>query len=275
MHAVVLDRIGGPEVLEYRARRRSQTPEPDEVLVRVRAAGVCGRDLIDRRGGFPAMKLPAILGHEVAGEVVAVGGAVTRFGVGDRVANLHRPYCGDCDRCQEGESPDCTESWQSFGQTVAGGYAETVRAHHRSLVPIPDAVSFVDAAPLGCTAAVALRALRHEGRLTLGETVLVTGATGGVGMEAIQIAKHLGARVIALTSSPDTKTMTRCSKPARTTSCRAPMVDSTARCARYRVAAWTSRSNSPEARRSPGLFGAFAHVVASSSSATSRRRRSR
>jgi acryloyl-coenzyme A reductase len=169
--------------------------------VRVRAAGVCGRDLIDRRGGFPAMKLPAILGHEFAGEVVAVGGGATGFRPGDRVANLHRPFCGRCDRCIEGESPDCTDAWQSFGQTVDGGYAELVRAPSTALVRVPDGIEFAEAASVGCTAAVALRALRHEAGLRLGETVLVTGASGGVGMEAVQLAKAMGARVVAATSS--------------------------------------------------------------------------
>ncbi len=204
MQAVVLPRTGGPELFEFR-EVPDPVPEPDDVIVRVRAEGVCGRDPIDRRGGFPAMRLPAILGHEFAGEIIAVGARVSRFSVGERVANLHRPYCGDCARCQEGETPDCTESWQSYGHTVDGGYAELVRAHHRSLVRIPEGVDFVSAAPAGCTAAVSLRALRHEAGLSLGETVLITGASGGVGMAAIQIAKHLGATVIAATSSPEAK----------------------------------------------------------------------
>lgn len=198
MHAVVLERIGGP--LEY-TTAPDPTPGPDEVLVRVRASAVCGRDLIDARGGFPAMKLPAILGHEFAGEVAATGPRVDEWRIGDRVVNLHRPYCGECPSCLAGESVDCERAWQSFGHTVDGGYAELVVAHRRALVKIPDGIELVDAAPLQCTAAVALRALRHVARLELGEQVLVTGASGGVGVAAIQIARHMGARVVALTSS--------------------------------------------------------------------------
>ncbi|HEX4338082.1 MAG TPA: alcohol dehydrogenase catalytic domain-containing protein [Polyangiaceae bacterium] len=204
MHAVVLDRTGGPEALEYR-ELADPVPGPRDVLVRVGAAGVCGRDLIDRRGGFPGLKLPIILGHEFAGTVVAVGTEVVDLAVGERVANLHRPFCGACARCLEGETPDCTEAWQSFGQTVDGGYAELVVAPRGALVRVPAAIDDVHAAAVGCTAAVALRALRHEARLALGETVLVTGATGGVGTMAIQIAKLAGATVIAGTSSPDDK----------------------------------------------------------------------
>lgn len=202
MHAVVVDRIGGPEALVF---REVDVPSPgeDDVLVRVGAAGVCGRDLIDRRGGFPGLKLPIVLGHEFAGEVVSVGKNAGELRAGDRVANLHRPFCGRCERCLEGETPDCTNAWQSFGQTVDGAYAEYVVAHKDALVRVPAAIDYVHAASVGCTAAVALRALRHEARLSLGETVLITGASGGVGTMAIQIAKLGGARVIAGTSSPD------------------------------------------------------------------------
>ncbi len=199
MRAAVLDAIGGPF-----HHRTVADPKlgPEDVLVRVAACGVCGRDLIDRRGGFPAMKLPTILGHEFAGEVVEVGSAVTSFAVGSRVANLHRPHCGECESCAAGHQVDCERAWQSFGHTVDGGYAELVAAHHRALVEVPAEIPLVKAAPTACTAAVALRALRHHARLELGETVLVTGASGGVGMPAVQLAKRMGARVIATTTSP-------------------------------------------------------------------------
>jgi acryloyl-coenzyme A reductase len=200
MHAIVLEKTGGPEELHYRAVDDPR-PGPDEVLVRVGAAGVCGRDLIDRRGGFPAMKLPTILGHEFAGEVIETGAKVSAWSKGDRVANLHRPFCGACSSCLAGESVDCERAWQSFGHSVDGAYAELVVAHERALVKLPDAISFVDAASIGCTAGVALRALRHDARLELGETVLVTGASGGVGAPAVQLARRMGARVIATTSS--------------------------------------------------------------------------
>ena len=204
MRAVVVARTGGPEQLESKEVADPE-PGPDDVLVRVQAAGVCGRDLIDRRGGFPGLKLPIVLGHEFAGEVVAIGKNVTDLHPGDRVANLHRPYCGACDRCLEGETPDCTSAWQSFGQTIDGGYAELVVSPRGALVPVPAGIDAVHAASVGCTAAVALRALRHEARLSFGETVLITGASGGVGAMAVQIAKQMGARVVAGTSSPADK----------------------------------------------------------------------
>lgn len=200
MRAVVLERTGGPGELRLRDWPDPE-PKADEALVRVHAAGVCGRDLIDRRGGFPMMKLPTVLGHEFAGEVVRVGSAVTLVSPGDRVANLHRPWCGDCPSCVAGRTLDCERAWQSFGHTIDGGYAELVAAPERALVKLPDQVSFEDAASLGCTAGVALRALRDVARLVLGETVLITGASGGVGLQAVQLAKLAGARVIATTTS--------------------------------------------------------------------------
>jgi acryloyl-coenzyme A reductase len=202
VRAIVLRKTGSSDEL-----RLEDVPEPsvgaDDVLVRVRAAGVCGRDLIDRRGGFPMMKLPTVLGHEFAGEVLEVGALVRDFSPGDRVANLHRPWCGECRSCVVGETLDCENAWQSFGHTVDGAYAERVVAHHRALVKLPDDVDFVQAASLGCTAGVALRALRSVAGLELGERLLVTGASGGVGLAALQLGKMMGARVIATTSNAE------------------------------------------------------------------------
>ncbi len=200
MRAIVLSRVGGPEELQLQ-----EVPDPpfgpSDVLVRVKAEGVCGRDLIDRRGGFRSLKLPVILGHEFAGEVVEVGSQVSDLAPGDRVANLLRLSCGSCRACLRGDTPVCEKRWQSFGQTVDGGYAELVVAPASALVKVPPQVSNIEAASVACTFGVALRALRSVGRVTLGDQLLITGASGGVGMAAIQIARALGARVLAATSS--------------------------------------------------------------------------
>src|SRR3954465_10663469 len=144
MHAVVLSKTGGPEELRY-----EQVADPnlgaDEVLVRVGAEGVCGRDLIDRRGGMRGLALPAVLGHEFAGQVVQVGDQVKSLAVGDRVANLLRLFCGECRACARGDTPVCERPWESFGQTRAGGYAELVAAPARAMVKVPEAISSVDA----------------------------------------------------------------------------------------------------------------------------------
>jgi len=199
MHAIVLSKLGGPEELEYR-----EVPDPEpargEVLVKVAAEGVCGRDLIDRRGGFRGLPLPVILGHEFAGQVVRAA-PETGLAPGDRVANLLRLGCGACRSCSRGEAVICEKGWQSYGQTRNGGYAELVTATPATLVKVPAGVSDVDAASAACTFGTALRALRTVGKVTLSDQLLITGASGGVGIAAIQIAKALGARVIAATSS--------------------------------------------------------------------------
>jgi acryloyl-coenzyme A reductase len=192
--------VGGPEQLEL-AELPKPEPQAGEVLVRVKAEGVCGRDLIDRRGGFRGLKIPVVLGHEFAGEVVEVGTGVSDLSLGDRVANLLRLSCGECAACLRGDAPVCERAWKSFGQTRDGGYAELVTAPASALVKIPSVVSYVEAAPVACTVGVALRALRTVGRVASGEHVLITGASGGVGIAAIQIAKSLGARVIAATGA--------------------------------------------------------------------------
>ncbi len=201
MRAVVLHEPGPPDnlVLETRA-----VPEAiaGHVVVRVRAAGVCYRDTIDRRGGFPFMKRPVIPGHELAGEVVAVGDGAA-LSVGARVVNLHRAPCGQCRYCRAGHEPRCETSPWFFGLTADGGYAEYALAPAVSLVELPAAIAFESGCFLACTAGVALRALRTRAAVAAGETVLITGASGGVGLHAIQVAKALGARVVAVTSSPD------------------------------------------------------------------------
>lgn len=200
MKAVVLYEPGPPENLKLEDVA-DPSLTPGHVVVRVRAAGVCYRDVIDRRGGFPFMKRPVVPGHEFAGEVVAVADDVTKLAVGDRVVNLHRAPCGECEFCLAGAEPRCSRSLFMFGLTIDGGYAERVLAPSGALVLLPDAIGFESGCFLACTAGVALRGLRDRGGLTAGEKVLITGASGGVGLHAIQVAKALGADVLAVTSS--------------------------------------------------------------------------
>src|SRR5262249_51993742 len=128
--------------------------------------------------------------------------AAEGFAPGDRVVNLHRPLCGACRRCVAGETLLCERAWQSFGHTVDGAYAELVVAYPRGLVKLPASIPFDVGSTLMCAAGVALHALRARARLELGETVLITGASGGVGAAAVQLARRMGARVLATTTSP-------------------------------------------------------------------------
>ena len=198
---MLLSQVGPAENLELSEIDRP-TIKPGHALVRVRAAGVCYRDVIDRRGGFPFMKLPVVPGHEFGGEVEQVADDVDSVKPGDRVVNLHRAPCGECEYCVAGHEPRCIRSPYAFGLTHDGGYAEYVLAPAGCLVSLPPAIELEAGCFLACTAGVALRAMRTHGRLAEGQTVLVTGASGGVGLHAIQIARAMKARVVAITSSP-------------------------------------------------------------------------
>src|SRR5262252_8455936 len=136
MKAVVIREAGGLEKLEY-GDVPSPSPDARHVLVRVAGCGVCYRDLLDREGKYPFMRRPIVTGHELAGEIVALGAGVSGFAVGDRVAATHRPACGECAACRADDETHCLASPASFGLTVDGGYAELAVAHETTLVRIP------------------------------------------------------------------------------------------------------------------------------------------
>jgi len=172
--------------------------EEDEVLVEVKAAGVCYRDLLDAKGSYPFMSDTVITGHEFSGVVCKVG-KNSPFKIGTKVVNQHGGTCGKCTACLNNHR--CETSFLFYGTTCDGGYANYVKCKVNSLVPLPDPLTCEQSCFLYCTAAVAWRGLRHHAKLAPGERVLVTGASGGVGLHAIQLAKIAGAYVIAVTSS--------------------------------------------------------------------------
>ena len=177
------------------------TPGPGDVLVRVRAAGICHSDVHYRAGRSRVEPLPLTLGHEVAGEIVAVGSAVQRRAVGDRVCLHYLVICGECEHCRAGREQFC-HTGLMLGHFTDGGWAEYIVVPERNAVLLPDAVRFEHGAVMMCSSATSLHALR-KGRVTAGDTVLVVGA-GGLGLSAVQIARELGAsRVIAADRSAD------------------------------------------------------------------------
>jgi D-arabinose 1-dehydrogenase-like Zn-dependent alcohol dehydrogenase len=203
MQAVVLREFGGPEKMSL---EEVAAPTPDslrdrEVLIRVKGVGVCYHDIINRSGKLPRTKLPSILGHEIAGEVKAVGRDVRSFRRGDRVATIQRVHCGRCDLCRRGRTSLCKEG-VFFGEEIPGGYADFVVAEEQGLAKVPDGIPLEEAAICACTIGTAIHVVRTRGAVQLDETVLITGASGGVGLHAIQICRLTGARVIAVTSSP-------------------------------------------------------------------------
>lgn len=162
----------------------------EDVLVRVRAAGICHSDAHYRAGRSGMGRLPLTLGHEVAGEVEWVGAKVMNVKAGDRVCLHYNISCDDCDYCKAGKEQFCT-TVKMIGHHIDGGYAEYIAISARNAIPLPQEISFAEGATLMCASATALHALRR-GRVRDGETVAVFGV-GGLGMSAIQLAKALGA----------------------------------------------------------------------------------
>jgi NADPH:quinone reductase len=169
MRAIDLDEFGGPEVLRLVTRPKPEV-RPNDLLVKVMAIGVNRADLNQRRGAYGRADFgdSDLMGLEVAGEVVAVGREVSTYAPGDRV----------------------------MGIVGGGAYAEFARIDHRMAMRIPDAVTFVEAAAIPEAFVTAHEALLHLGRLSIGETALIHGAAGGVGVAAVQLAVRAGARVL-------------------------------------------------------------------------------
>jgi 2-desacetyl-2-hydroxyethyl bacteriochlorophyllide A dehydrogenase len=187
MKAIRLTAIGHP--LEA---REIDVPAigPHDVLIRVRAAGICHSDAHYRAGLSPVKSLPLTLGHEVAGTVDATGTAVANFSRGDRVCVHYLATCGACAFCLAGTEQFCARA-EMIGNHRDGGYAESIAVPERSVFRLPDAIPFEQGAILMCSSATSLHAL-NKARLRAGETVAVFGA-GGLGISAIQLARNLGA----------------------------------------------------------------------------------
>ncbi len=201
MNAVVFPAFGPPDV--FRAVRVDRPdPGPDEALVRIHAAGICYHDVLSRAGRIPRDKPGQILGHEISGVVEEVGANVPASRVGERVVIYQRLYCGICPHCLGGRQDLCRNS-RVLGEQGGGGYAEYCCVPVRNLIPVPDAVSLDAAALAVCPIGTSIRALVGVAEAKVGDTVLITGAGGGLGLHQIQIAKTLHTRVIAVTSSPD------------------------------------------------------------------------
>lgn len=165
-------------------------PESHDVVIDVRAAGICRSDL-HYRAGFPRVgPLPLTLGHEVAGTVAETGTDVTGFAAGDRVCVHYQVGCGTCGYCARKLEMFCPEG-KMIGNGRPGGYARQIMVPDRNVIAVPDGVGLEHASVMMCSSATSLHALR-KGRLAEGETVAVFGA-GGLGMSAIQLAFLEGA----------------------------------------------------------------------------------
>jgi D-arabinose 1-dehydrogenase-like Zn-dependent alcohol dehydrogenase len=170
------------------------------MIVRVAACGVCGHDLLNRAGHFGGTRLPAILGHEIAGTVDEIGNLIHRFKVGDRVALIQRQPCGVCRSCREGRENLCRSGDGFYGEETPGGYGQYVVASQRNAVLLPAQIPFHVGAVLSCAVGTGFHALLRA-RVRAGDMVVITGAGGGVGINTVQIARLMGLNAVAITAS--------------------------------------------------------------------------
>jgi NADPH:quinone reductase-like Zn-dependent oxidoreductase len=193
MKAVRIHEFGGPEVLRY-----EDIPDPelrkDQVLVRIKACALNHLDLWVRKG-LPGVKLPHILGSDIAGEIVEIGEYVAGFKPQQRVLLAPMHFCNRCAKCAAGLENQCPE-FSVLGNVVDGGDREMIAVPPVNVIPIPDSLDFEQAASVPLVFLTAWHMLVGRASIRPGQTVLVLGGGSGVGSSAIQIAKLFHARVI-------------------------------------------------------------------------------
>lgn len=198
MRAVLVARYGGR--LEV-GERPIPRPAPGEVLVRVRASGLCSTDLHLLSGRQPLGELPRVLGHELAGDVAELGEGVSGWQVGDRVTAAIDVTCGQCRPCRTGQTQRCA-AMQRIGFERDGGHAEYVALPAANLVRLPPGLSYDAAAILPDAVACMYHSLIQQGQVGVGQRVLMLGV-GGLGIHGVQIARLAGAEVLATSRRPE------------------------------------------------------------------------
>src|ERR1041385_1742699 len=193
MKAVRIHEFGGRDVLRYEELPNPQ-PRKDQALVRVRACAMNHLDLWVRKG-LPGVKLPHILGSDVAGEVVEVGEYITDIKPGQRVVVAPMHFCGYCVKCLAGQQNQCRE-FTVLGNAVDGGDCEFIAIPAANVIPLPESLDFNQAASVPLVFVTAWHMLVGLAGIRPGQTVLVLGGSSGVGIAAIQIAKLFRCRVI-------------------------------------------------------------------------------
>lgn len=200
MKAIQLVAHGKPGKFELR-----DVPEPrpkaDEVVVQVQSCGLNHLDLWLEEAGLPIpIQLPRTPGGEIAGKIVELGPEVKDWRIGDSVAVQSNIFCGECEFCRRGKESLCLRG-EILGVQRDGGFAEKVAVPARALVRLPEGVEFDTSAALSLAGSTAMHMLTDRTEVHLGDWVLAIGGASGVGSAAIQIAKHLGARIISTGST--------------------------------------------------------------------------
>ncbi len=195
MRALIYESFQGPLTIQ---NVPDPTPKDNSVVIKVKATGLCRSDWHGWMGHDPDIVLPHIPGHELAGEIVAIGKNVSHFDIKDRVTVPFVCGCGSCTQCISGNHQVCDHQsqpgfthWGSFAEFVSIDYADT------NLVKLPEEINDITAATLGCRFITSFRAVVAQGKVSAGQFVAIHGC-GGVGLSAIMIAKALGAQVIAI-----------------------------------------------------------------------------
>jgi alcohol dehydrogenase/propanol-preferring alcohol dehydrogenase len=204
MRAMVVKQPGGDFVLEERA-----VPQPayDHAVVRVHACGVCHSDVYAKEGGFPGVSHPVVPGHEIAGEIAALGDGVKGWKVGQRVGvGWFGGNCGYCEWCRRGDFINC-QNMEIPGITMDGGYADYVHVKAGALASMPDDLGDEDAAPLLCAGITTYNALRHSGARA-GDRAAVLGV-GGLGHLGVQFAAKMGFETVAIARGRDKEELAR------------------------------------------------------------------
>src|SRR3954465_11502454 len=203
MKAVRIHEFGGPEVLRYEDISDPQ-PRKDQVLVRIKACAMNHLDIWVRKG-LPGVKLPHIPGSDVAGEIVEVGEYVSGLNPGQRVLLAPMHFCNHCAKCVAGLQNQCRE-FSVLGNAVDGGNCELIAVPAVNVIPIPDSLDFNQAASVPLVFLTAWHMLVGRAGVRPGQTVLVLGASSGVGIAGIQVANFLNGRlsrpVVTITRSP-------------------------------------------------------------------------
>ena len=175
-------------------------PGPGELLIKVGSSCLCQADIKIRKGAMAHLKLPHIPGHEVAGTVAELGQGVGGFKPGDRIVVYMYQVCRSCPACRSGHENLCPKLTR-IGFEIPGGHAEYLVIKEDQAIPLPDNISFREAAAIPDAVCTSLHALREQANLKLNDTVVIYGV-GGLGMQAVQVAKAMGCKVIGVARTP-------------------------------------------------------------------------
>jgi len=174
-----------------------------DVLVKVKAAGLCGTDLKIQQGKIPVKELPLIQGHEISGIIAETGSQVRGFKIGDEVLISFYIPCNECELCKMGRKTICENLIGRLGFELNGGFAEYVKVPESSLIRKPKELSFSEAAIVSCSMGTVYHALLKRAKIREGDCIAMIGAGGGLGLHAIQIAKSFNAKVIGVDVSQE------------------------------------------------------------------------